>query len=89
MKCLLVSCVLLLATCPGVALAQEDSDLAALQVADTATAKPETASNWRMFVEGALGESILRDVDAGADQPAQRATFDVRYDNTFAPGCMV
>jgi hypothetical protein len=64
--------------------AQEDPDLQALQLADQITTKPEAASNWRSYVEGALGGSVLRRGDAF--QPEQRGSIDVRYDDTFTPG---
>ena len=41
-------------------------------------------SNWRVFAEGSLGGVVLRNSDSF--QPDQRASFDLRYDNTFAPG---
>jgi hypothetical protein len=65
-------------------LAQDDADLQALKLADLATTKPESASDWRVFIEASAGGSILR--DANSFQPEQRLSFDLQYDNTFAPG---
>jgi len=69
------------------AMAQEDSDLQALKLADQITASPETASNLRMFGEASAGGSIVRANDSF--QPNQRLSFDLQYDNTFTPGWRV
>lgn len=78
-----LTCVVL-SLCAGLAMAQEDSDLDALQLADHAATKPDAPSNWRSFVEGSLGGSVLRTGDRFDD--AQRASFDLRYDNSFSAG---
>ena len=65
-------------------LAQEDSDLQALQLADQFSAQPAAPSNWRAFIEGSVGGAVLRSTDTF--QAEQRASLDVRYDDTFAPG---
>lgn len=68
----------------GAALAQADPDMDALQLADQIATPAAAASNWRMFGELSAGGVVLRDTDSF--QPNQRASFDLRYDNTFAPG---
>ena len=65
-------------------LAQDDADLQALKLADLATTKREAPSDWRVFIEASAGGSVLRDADIF--QPGQRLSFDLQYDNTFAPG---
>ncbi|HJV53637.1 MAG TPA: hypothetical protein VJ652_19375, partial [Noviherbaspirillum sp.] len=75
-----LSLVLLLAA--GSALA-DDADEAALLLADQAPAKVERASDWQLFVEGALGPSTLRN---GSTADNQRLSFDVQFDKAFAPG---
>jgi len=68
----------------GLALAQEDSDMDALQLADQIATPAAAPSNWRLFGELSVGGVVLRSTDSF--QPDQRASFDLRYDNTFAPG---
>jgi hypothetical protein len=72
--CLLLAC--------GRALA-DDADAAALLLADQAPAAVERAGDWQAFIEGALGQSRLRN---GALVDNQRLSVDVQLDKTFAPG---
>ena len=64
--------------------AQQDPDLEALQLADQVLTPVAAPSNWRLFAEVALGGAILRSTDRWQDE--QRMSFDLRYDNSFAPG---
>ncbi|HCE08959.1 MAG TPA: hypothetical protein DEQ40_10225, partial [Oxalobacteraceae bacterium] len=64
------------------ALADEHDD-AALLLADKAPATVAQASNWQVFVEGAYGGDMLR-VDRRSQQN-HRLSFDLQYDNAFAP----
>jgi len=82
MKRLILGASLILLT--GVALAQQDPDMDALQLADQIAAPVTAPSNWRLFGELSAGGVVLRNTDSF--QPDQRASFDLRYDNTFAPG---
>lgn len=61
----------------------EDSDEAALALADKTQAEAKPPSDWRMTAEGALIESIDR--ATGEPRRAQRASFDALYDHRFAP----
>jgi hypothetical protein len=58
-------------------------DLDALSLADKAPAVAQAPTNWRAYVEGAVG----RDGWQGAPGTnSSRAAFDLRYDGTLAPG---
>jgi hypothetical protein len=59
-------------------------DIDALNLADTAPSKVERASDWHMFVEGALGQYTLRGGNLTGSN--QRLSFDVQFDKSFAPG---
>ena len=61
-----------------------DDDLSALLVADQMNKAPEQPSNWRNFIEAGIGRSVLR--SDGSNQNAQRLSFDLQYDGSFAPG---
>jgi hypothetical protein len=61
-----------------------DPEENALQLADQAPAVVAQASNWRSFVEGAYGGDTQRDGEPV--QQDRRASLDVHYDNSFAPG---
>jgi opacity protein-like surface antigen len=80
MRAQLALIVLLVA---GPALA-DDSDAAALSLADSAPAAVERAGAWHVFVEGAAGGSRLRDGRTTTHE--QRLSLDVQYDQSFAPG---
>jgi len=71
----------LLASVPALA---DEHDDAALLLADKAPATVEQASNWQVFVEGAYGGDMRR-VDRSSQQN-HRLSFDLQYDNAFAPG---
>ena len=73
--------VLLFLLAAGPALA---NDADALNLADQVPAKVERASDWHMFIEGALGESTLR--SNGTTLSNQRLSIDVQLDKSFAPG---
>ncbi|CAN5766248.1 hypothetical protein BH11PSE12_BH11PSE12_32950 [soil metagenome] len=60
----------------------EDAD--ALSLADKASGTTEKASDWRVSVEGALGESSQRYGKAALH--TERTSVDVQYDKSFAPG---
>jgi len=81
-------CVALIAgTCAGRVDAQpaDPDDAAALELADEAPVdKAQAATPWRMFVEGAAARSWWRDGSAPTD--TARASLDLRYDGTPAPG---
>lgn len=64
--------------------AQQDPDLSALKVADQMPNAVEQPSNWRTFVEAGAGANRLR--RDGGTQQTQRLSWDVQYDNSFAPG---
>lgn len=61
-----------------------DQDLDALNLADAAPKTTESASDWKIFVEGAYGGFEMRGSDS--EQESHRVSFDVAYDKTFAPG---
>lgn len=69
--------LLLLAAGPALA---DDSDAAALSLADKIGAAAEQARDWQAFVEGAAGGARTR---AGT-QPNQRLSFDVLIDKSIA-----
>jgi hypothetical protein len=54
-----------------------------LLLADQALAAVERASDWQVFIEGALGQSRLRN---GALAHNQRLSADVLFDKAIAPG---
>jgi len=62
----------------------EDQDDAALMLADKTPDAVEKASNWRTFIEGGYGGDTQR--NGGPVQSNHRLSFDLQYDNTFAPG---
>jgi len=70
----------LLASVPALA---DEHDDAALLLADKAPATVAQASNWQVFVEGAYGGDMRR-VDRTSQQN-HRLSFDLQYDNAFAP----
>ncbi|CAN5171044.1 hypothetical protein BH11PSE11_BH11PSE11_18600 [soil metagenome] len=76
--------------CPHQARADAGSDdTDALLLADTAPKKVETASDWQWYVEGAIGQSTLRNLNPGlngARQSNQRLSLDVQFDKSIAPG---
>ena len=60
-------------------------DLDALTLADKAPAeKPAAASPWRIFIEGATGQGTVIGNPLRVD--SARASLDLRYDGTLAPG---
>lgn len=60
----------------------EDSDEAALALADKTQTETARASDWRVLTEGALTQTTTR---AGAVQRAQRLSLDAYYDTSLAP----
>lgn len=73
--------ILLLAAGPALA---DDADADALSLADKAPSTIERASDWHVFVEGAMGESTLR--SGGPSVTMERLSFDLQLDKSFAPG---
>ncbi len=60
-------------------------ELDALSLADKApTAAPQAAQAWRVFVEGALGQTRIGGADPRFE--TNRASLDVRFDANVAPG---
>lgn len=72
---------LLCALAAGTAFAD---DLDALNLADQVVVKPEQASDWHMFVEGAAGSYTLRSGELKGSN--QRLSFDLQLDKSLAPG---
>ncbi|WP_280152214.1 hypothetical protein [Piscinibacter sp. XHJ-5] len=68
--------------CAAPAAAQQD-DAAALELADKAATEKEAAKQHRVYVEGAGLRGWLR---GGPTTDVARASLDLRYDTTFAPG---
>src|SRR5262249_52874404 len=73
--------ILLLAAAPVHA---ADDDAAALNLADKAPVAEQTASDWRVFTEAVLGESMLR--DNSRSETDAHLFLDEHYDGAFAPG---
>jgi hypothetical protein len=67
----------------GTAWAADDDDAAALSLADKTEVKPEQATDWHAFVEGAVGEASRQ--GPGLALHNNRLSLDVRYDATIAP----
>ncbi|MFL6622221.1 MAG: hypothetical protein ACJ8NR_06340 [Sulfurifustis sp.] len=61
----------------------EDSEEAALALADKTQTEAKPPSDWRLAAEGALIESVPR--AGGEPTHAQRVSFDALYDHRFAP----
>lgn len=61
----------------------EDSDASALMLADEAPGVREKASDWRAFVEGAVGGAVRR--GDGATDNNRRLSLDIQYDHNFSP----
>ena len=78
--------IILLAT--GAAQAGEDPDAGALMLADQTPTTVEKSSDWKIFVEGAVGGDTLRNQLTGKEssQSNHRLSFDLQFDDTFAPG---
>ncbi len=74
-------CLALTAFLAGSASA-DDTD--ALNLADQAPAKVEHASDWHMFVEGAVGQYMLRSGSLTGSN--QRLSVDLQFDKSIAPG---
>src|ERR1039458_2884 len=79
MRCIFFA--LVVATAPALA---DDEDAAALSLADRTVTTTEHGSDWRVFTEAALAGSTQQ--GTGAQQRAERLSFDVHYDKVFAPG---
>lgn len=60
-----------------------DPEDAALLLADRAPAATETSRDWQLAVEGALGESTLRNGSRG--KQTQRLSLDLQADHAFDP----
>jgi hypothetical protein len=60
----------------------DDTD--ALLLADTASKKVETASDWQWYAEAAFGKSTPR--NGGSSASNQRLSLDLQVDKSFAPG---
>ncbi|MFI4938909.1 MAG: hypothetical protein ACHP7O_00965 [Burkholderiales bacterium] len=69
---------------PGFSQAEEDQDAGALLLADKTPDAVAQASDWRTYIEGAYGGYTQR--DGNPAQQNHRLSFDVQYDNSFAPG---
>ncbi len=69
------------------AMAQEDPDLGALNLADQIAPVAATPSNWRNFAEVAAAGTQMRADRQG--QTSERLSFDLNYDNSFASGWRV
>ena len=67
----------------GAATDDPPSDAGALSLADEAPTVKPTSQSWRLFGEGALARSWLRNPSASGDEG--RASIDLRYDGTVAP----
>jgi hypothetical protein len=80
---MLLSTAMLLTTAPVFA----GDDDAALSLADKTQDKTEQASNWRTYVEAAAIEA--RPAAPGPQIHGNRLSFDVRFDDSFAPGWRV
>ncbi|MGV8892958.1 MAG: hypothetical protein ACOH2K_08485 [Burkholderiaceae bacterium] len=74
--------ILFLILATGPALAQEDSDAAALSLANLTPRKVEAARSWQIAVETALEESRPR--SGGPAQHGQRLSLDVQFDQSIA-----
>jgi hypothetical protein len=81
------SCAAILLLTISCAHAQEDTDLNALQLANQTPTTIEAPSNWHIFTEASAGGSTLR--SSNSFQPNQRLSFDLHYDNQFAPSWRV
>lgn len=81
MRAPVLTLLLLAATAPALA---ADEDAAALLLADQTATTAEQSSDWRVYLEAAARES--RRLDTGLAQHGERASLDVRFDQTFAPG---
>lgn len=60
----------------------QDAEASALRLADEAPVEVNKASDWRAFLEGALGDAARRD---GRDGERRRLSLDIRYDHAFSP----
>lgn len=73
----------LAAVLPGAHGARADeAEASALLLADEAPATASRPSDWRVFLEGALGDAARRD---GRGGERQRLSLDLRYDHAFSP----
>ncbi|MEO8838479.1 MAG: hypothetical protein ABI351_07180, partial [Herbaspirillum sp.] len=70
-----------LASTPALA---DDGDAAALLLADQVPTALALPSNWQTFAEASYGGGTRR--DGSPAQRNERLSFDLRYDNAFAPG---
>jgi len=71
-----------LSTADSTLAADQDGD--ALLLADKTPTSTEYAGNWKIFLEGAIGTSLVRDSDSW--QENHRLSLDVAFDKNFAPG---
>ena len=78
--------MLVTALAAGAARAADEppDDASALQLADQAPAETQKASAWRMYGEAAASRGWQRSPASTGD--GVRASFDLRYDGTLAPG---
>ncbi|MEO7115928.1 MAG: hypothetical protein ABIZ18_08705 [Caldimonas sp.] len=76
-------CVLAAAAKAADAASEQPSDAGALSLADEAPAVKPTSQSWRLFGEGALGRSWLRNPSTSSGEG--RASVDLRYDDTVMP----
>lgn len=75
---------LFLASAMASATTQDDTDLDALATADKTQAVTEKASDWRLFVEGAFGDTAQR--YGLPSYRTERLSADLALDKTLAPG---
>ena len=78
------SALLLLLICAALAQSARADDADALSLADSTPAQVQTASNWRSFAELAYGQSRPR--TGAAITNNERASLDLQFDQSFAPG---
>jgi len=82
----IASALLVLAALPAKAAdppSEPPSDAGALSLADETPALKPTSQSWRLFGEGALAHSWLRNPSGSGNEG--RATIDFRYDGAVAP----
>ena len=76
--------LLVLLACATFAPSARADDADALALADSASAQVQAASDWRSFAEAAYGQSRPR--SGGAITDNERASLDLQFDKSFAPG---
>ena len=82
-RAMVLSCILL-ASSPAYSAAPDDADLEALSTADKVTALPGHASDWKVLLEGAVGNAWQRYGLPTVD--TERLSSAVALDKTLLPG---